>query len=90
MGARQGRVGCDQWDTAGLERATGLSSQQIQEIQREFFQSAGHDGVLNMNEFANVYMRYFGGRNEPNLQQQIARIFRTFDRDRTGTLSFDE
>jgi hypothetical protein len=42
-----------------------------------------------MNEFANVYSRFPGARNQPDLQQQITRIFQTFDRDRTGSLSFD-
>jgi len=43
-----------------------------------------------MNEFANVYSRFPGARNQRDLQQQISRIFQTFDRDRTGGLSFDE
>ena len=90
MGARQSRRGSNQWDMNEIERATGLSAQQIQQLQSEFSQAAGHDGVLNMNEFANVYSRFPGARNQPDLQQQITHIFQTFDRDHTGTLSFDE
>lgn len=91
MGARQGRVQFNQWDASGLQRATGLSPQEIQQIQQEFFLAAGHDGLLNMNEFANVYSRFPGAaRNQGNLQRQIPRLFQTFDRDRTGSLSFDE
>lgn len=90
MGARQGRAQFNQWDANGLQRTTGLSPQQIQQIQQEFFLSTGHDGLLNMNEFANVYSRFPGGRNSGNMENQIRRVFRTFDRDRTGSLSFDE
>ena len=90
MGARQSRGDFNQWDLNGLQQATGLPAQQIQALQQEFFQAAGRDGVLNMQEFANVYSRFPGARNQPNLQQQIPRIFQTFDRDRSGSLSFDE
>ena len=90
MGARQSRGGFDQWDTNEIQNATGLSAQEIQQIQQEFFQAAGHDGLLNMNEFANVYSRFPGAGNQQNLQQQIPRLFQTFDRDRSGSLSFDE
>lgn len=90
MGARSSRGNVSDWDMNEIQRTSGLSAQQIQQLQQEYFHAAGRDGVLNMNEFANVYIRLFGSRREQNLQQQIARIFRTFDRDNSGTLSFDE
>ena len=68
-GARQSRAGFKQGDLNEIQRATGLSPQQIQQLQSEFFQAAGRDGVLNMNEFANVYFRFPSSRNQPNLQQ---------------------
>ncbi|CAF0738002.1 unnamed protein product [Adineta steineri] len=88
MGARQSRSGYDQWDLNELEQVSGLPAQQIQQLQQEFFQAAGRDGVLDRNEFANVYARFSGGQNVS--QQQIARVFQTFDRDQSGSLSFDE
>lgn len=90
MGARTSRGGFDQWDTNQIQNATGLSAQQVQQIQQEFFRAAGRDGVLSMNEFANVYSRFPGAGNQRDLQQQIPRLFQTFDRDRSGGLSFDE
>jgi Ca2+-binding EF-hand superfamily protein len=90
MGARTIRPGFNQWDTNQIERATGLSAQEIQQIQQKFFQASGRDGVLNMNEFANIYSSFPGARNQPNLQQQISHVFPTFDRDHAGGLSFDE
>lgn len=89
MGARQSRGGFNQWDTNNIQSASGLPADQIRQLQQQFFQSAGQDGLLNMNEFANVYARFAGGRSAVD-GQQIERIFRTFDRDRTGALSFDE
>jgi hypothetical protein len=46
-----------------VERTIGLSGQQIQQ---EFFQAIERDGVLNMNEFANLYSRFPDGRNQQN------------------------
>ncbi|CAF1346276.1 unnamed protein product [Rotaria magnacalcarata] len=45
-----------------------------------------------MNEFGSWYSRFPGAQNlDPrSMQQQIPRIFRTFDRDRSGALSFEE
>lgn len=90
MGARSSRPQVSDWDSSQIERNTGLSPQQIQQLQQEFFQAAGRDGVLDKNEFARVYIRLFGEGSMQNVQQQTNRIFQTFDRDRTGTLSFDE
>ena len=90
MGNRNDRQTIDQWDQSGFQQATGLPYDQLQQIQQEFFRASGRDGQLSMAEFANVYSRFPGARNEPNLQQQIPRIFQTFDRDNSGTLSFDE
>lgn len=90
MGARTSRVGINQWDVNQLQQTTGLSYDQIQQIQNQFYQSAGHDGLMDINEFANLYAQFPGATQQPNLQQQIQRLFRTFDRDQTGRLSFDE
>ena len=90
MGARTSRPNFSQWDASQLQQATGLSIQEIQQIQNEFLQSAGRDGQLSLNEFANVYARFPGARQQQNMNQQITRIFKTFDRDGTGKLSFDE
>ena len=92
MGARSSRPGHDQWDVNELSQATGLQPQQIQQIYQEFVQAAGNDGQLNMNEFARFYERFPDAQQQDPryLKQQIPRIFRTFDRDGSGALSFDE
>jgi len=90
MGARPSGVQFNQWDEVGVEQATGLSARQIRQIEQEFFLAAGRDGQVDMDEFAYVYSRFPGARQQGNLQQQIPRIFQALDRDHTGTLSFDE
>jgi Ca2+-binding EF-hand superfamily protein len=92
MGARSSRGGYQQWDLNELSRATGLPPQQIEGIYQEFMQAAGRDGQLSMNEFANLYRHFPGAQQQDQryMQQQIPRIFRTFDRDNSGALSFDE
>jgi Ca2+-binding EF-hand superfamily protein len=92
MGARQSRQGHHHWNMNELSQATGLPPQEIQEIYQEFMQAAGRDGQLDMNEFARLYSRFPGAQQQDPryMQQQIPRIFRTFDRDGSGALSFDE
>ncbi|CAF1262571.1 unnamed protein product [Rotaria sordida] len=92
MGARQTRVPYNQWDLNKLSQTTGLDPNQISEIYQEFKQAAGRDGQLNMKEFSKLYSRFPGAQRQDSryMEAQIPRIFRTFDRDGTGTLSFDE
>jgi Ca2+-binding EF-hand superfamily protein len=92
MGARQSRGGYQQWDMNELSRATGLPAQRVHQIYEEFMQAAGRDGQLNMNEFANLYRHFPGAQQQDSqyMQQQLPRIFRTFDRDGSGALTFDE
>jgi Ca2+-binding EF-hand superfamily protein len=92
MGARSGRATHEEWDLNELSQSTGVPSERIQAIYQRFNQAAGSDGQLDMKEFANVYHHFPGAQNQDPqyMQQQIPRIFRTFDRDGSGTLSFDE
>ena len=92
MGNRSNRVSYDKWDINQLSRNTGLSPEQIQQIHQEFSRAAGRDGQLNMQEFTQLYNRFPGAsQQDPRyMQQQIQRVFRTFDRDNSGALSFDE
>ena len=90
MGARTSRPKYDKWNMNEIQRATGLPADQIQQLYQEFSKSAGRDGVLNQQEFAKLYARFPGAQNQPNLEQQVVRLFQTLDRDHTGTLSFDE
>src|SRR2546430_14793876 len=92
MGARSTRPAYNQWDINELSRATGVPPEQIGEIYQEFMQAAGHDGQLSMQEFSRLYNRFQGAQQQDPryMEHQIPRIFRTFDRDGSGTLSFDE
>jgi hypothetical protein len=91
MGARESRGGYQQWDMNELSRATDLPAQEIQGIHQKFMQAAGRDGQLDMREFANLYSHFSGAeKQDPRyMQQQIPRLFRTFDRDNSGALSFN-
>lgn len=92
MGARSSRGSYQQWDMNQLSRATGLQPQQIQELYQEFMRAGGQDGQLDRNEFARLYSQFLGARQHSpqQMQQQIDRAFRSFDRDNSGGLSFDE
>ena len=62
MGNRSDRPGYQQWDLQELAQASGVSADKIQEIYQRFQQAVGRDGVLDMNEFANVYQHFPGAQ----------------------------
>ncbi|CAF2882879.1 unnamed protein product [Rotaria sp. Silwood2] len=92
MGARSSRKQYNQWDLNRLSQATGIDPHQISEIHQEFMNAAGRDGQLTQKEFTKLYSRFPGSQSQDSryMQAQIPRIFRTFDRDGTGKLSFEE
>lgn len=92
MGARSSRVQYSDLDLDRLAQASGLSRSEIDRLHSDYVQAAGHDGELNMNEFIRLYSRLPGTqmKDTNQLKEQASRIFRTFDRDHTNTLSFDE
>jgi Ca2+-binding EF-hand superfamily protein len=50
------------------------------------------DGAMNMNEFIQLYssLPIAQAQTPVRMKDQAVRIFRAFDRDHNGTLSFDE
>ncbi|CAF1442137.1 unnamed protein product [Adineta ricciae] len=92
MGARSSRQSYQQWDLNELSRQTGIPVDQVHQLHQEFIRAAGRDGQLDQREFMNFYSRFPGAQQQDPryMQQQIPRIYRTFDRDNSGTLSFDE
>ncbi|CAF1638747.1 unnamed protein product [Adineta ricciae] len=92
MGSRSSRAKHAEWDLDRLAETSGLSRNEIDRLLIDFKQAAGRDGVLQMQEFIPLYSRLPGVQvyGTERLEEQARRIFRTFDRDHTNTLSFDE
>ncbi|CAF1222364.1 unnamed protein product [Didymodactylos carnosus] len=91
MGNRQERPQFQQWDLSRLQQVTGLPQEQLLQLYNEFRQSAGADGLMDRNEFRALRNR-ISPQPGAGFQQQHStdQIFRAFDRDNSGSLTFDE
>jgi Ca2+-binding EF-hand superfamily protein len=80
------------WDVDRLAQASGLSRLKIEELFLDYMKASGRDGVMNMQEFIQLYSNLPVSRSQPRtrIRNQAIRIFHTFDRNHTGTLEFDE
>ena len=92
MGGKTSRVTYDQWDLMALAQAIGISEADIHKYYQDFNKAAGKDGKISKSEFASFYKKFPGSQHQSSrdLKEQTARIFRTFDRDNSSSLSFEE
>jgi len=92
MEAQSSRIEYSEWDLNQLIQTCWLSRREINCLHSDYVQAAEYDSVMNMNEFIQLYS-YLPGiemQNTRSIKEQIVRLFRMFDRDRTGTLSFNK
>lgn len=92
MGARSSRVVSTKWNFDHLAQATGLTRSEVEQFYSDYSEAAGRDGVMDGNEFIDLYRKLPIARlQDPNtIKDQATRIFRAFDVDHNGILSFDE
>lgn len=92
MGGKSSRVTYDQWELAALAQAVGISEAEVHQFYQDFNKAAGKDGKMSKSEFASFYKKFPGSQSQGSrdLKEQTARVFRTFDRDNSGGLTFEE
>jgi Ca2+-binding EF-hand superfamily protein len=92
MGARTSHVSSSRWDLNQLAKATGLSRTEIDRFYSDYVEASGKDGIMDMDEFIDLYSHLPIARtlSKGEMKDQAVRIFRAFDQDESGTLSFDE
>lgn len=92
MGTRSSRVRSMIWDADRLARASGLTHPEIEQLFSDYVKASGSDGIMDMKEFIQLYstLPIAKSQSKNNLKDQAIRIFRAFDRDHNGILSFDE
>ena len=92
MGGKTSRVTYDQWDLQRFAQTAGISESEVQQFYQDFNKAAGKDGKISKSEFASFYKKFPGSQHQSSrdLKEQTERIFRTFDRDNSGGLSFEE
>jgi Ca2+-binding EF-hand superfamily protein len=92
MGSRSSRVASTKWNINRLAQATGLSHAQVEQFYSDYLKASGSDGIMDMDEFIQLYstLPIAKLQDTNNIKDQAIRIFRAFDIDHNGTLSFDE
>jgi Ca2+-binding EF-hand superfamily protein len=92
MGSRSSRAASTKWDLDRLAQISGLSRAEIDRFHSNYIKASGRDGVMDMNEFIQLYSSLPIAKSQKigNIKDQASRIFRAFDQDHNGTLSFDE
>jgi Ca2+-binding EF-hand superfamily protein len=88
MGAKGSKTKLTSKDIKMLQTKTGLSEAEITGIHSQFMAN-NPDGKLDRNEFKNLYLQF---RSEPyqDLNAITELAFQEFDKDRSGTIGFDE
>lgn len=92
MGGRSSRGKSLTWDFNKLAETSGLTQAEIEKFYSDYMEAAGRDGVIDKNEFIQLYGSHPVARSlsEGAIKEQATRIFRAFDVDRNGVLTFDE
>ena len=80
------------YDYSALAQAAGISVEQVNRLYQIYVVIAGADGLVDRREFRNLSQRIFGRYiyDQRALKQASDYIFYTFDRNRSGGLSFAE
>lgn len=84
---RRSQSSYSQWNTPKFQQHSGIDPSRLAQINQEFRNAAGADGLVSQNEFRRLYYDLNLGSND---EASINRAFQAFDTDRSGKLSFDE
>lgn len=92
MGNRSSRVKSTTWNFNKLAETTGLTRSEVEKFYSDYIAAAGRDGIMDMNEFIQFCSTHpmTRSKNQGAMKDQAIRIFRAFDIDHNGILTFDE
>ena len=92
MGGTPSRVTYSLWDLVKLASWFNISVDEVHQWYQQFNQIAGKDGKISRCEFDNFYrtLPVAQYQNPAALDDQVIRVFRTFDLDNSFSLSFEE
>jgi len=100
MGKSHSKENFSQWDLDRFSNVTGIPRPTVEKLYREFIATTGKDNRMDKKEFRRLYKElYTSGRtgasvpaviSEHDLDKISDRVFKTFDMDGSGKLSFEE
>jgi Ca2+-binding EF-hand superfamily protein len=92
MGVHSSRAALTKCDLDELAKITGLSRTEIERFYLDYVKASGRDGVMDKNEFIQLYssLPIARSQDKSHIKDQAIRIFRALDCDHNGVLSFNE
>jgi len=100
MGKTQSKETFTQWDLERFSNVTGIPRATVERLYQEFMSTTGKDNRMDKKEFRRLYKElYTSGRtgttvpaviSEHDLEKISDRVFKAFDGDGSGKLTFEE
>jgi len=100
MGKSHSKENFSQWDLDRFSNVTGIPRATVERLHQEFIATTGKDNRMDKKEFRRLYKElYVNGRtgstvpaviSEHDLEKISDRVFKAFDADGSGKLTFEE
>jgi Ca2+-binding EF-hand superfamily protein len=100
MGKTHSKETFTQWDLDRFSNVTGIPRATVEKLHQEYVVTAGKDSKMDKKEFRRLYKElYASGQTgsslpavitEHDLEKMSDRVFKTFDADGSGKLTFEE
>jgi len=100
MGKTHSKETFTQWDLERFSNVTGIPKATVEKLYQEFITTTGKDNRMDKKEFRRMYKElYTSGKtgtsvpaviSEHDLEKISDRVFKAFDTDNSGKLTFEE
>ncbi|CAF0793249.1 unnamed protein product [Adineta ricciae] len=100
MGKSHSKTTFNQWDLDRFSNVTGIPRATVERLYQEFVATTGKDNRMDKKEFRRLYKElYINAKTGPSVPAVITdhdldkisdRVFKAFDADGTGKLTFEE
>merc|ERR1712110_1288182 len=101
MGKNHSKNAFSQWDLDRFSNVTGIPRATVEKLYADFLIQTGKDNRMDKKEFRRLYKELYLSSLQPgaptpaslsdhDLDKLADRVFKAFDRDGTGKLTFEE
>jgi hypothetical protein len=100
MGKNHSKNNFSQWDLDRFSNVTGIPRDTVNRLYQEFIASTGKDNQMDKKEFRRLYKEFYlveqpdatgpTALSDHELNKIADRVFKAFDRNGTGKLTFEE
>lgn len=100
MGKSHSKENFTQWDLDRFSNVTGIPKPMVEKLYQEFMATTGKDNKMDKKEFRRLYKEFYQhgqtGTSVPtvisehDLEKMSDRVFKAFDADGSGKLTFEE